>query len=744
VIQGAHYEPWRNRQSSEFAYERIPSIADHLHWHGGSNIRAGLGTAAINDMGGGHAHCGTMVYLGDNWPEQYRNTVFMNNIHGKRINNDILRRSGSGYTATHGKDVMISKDPWYMGVTLRYGPDGGAYASDWSDTGECHSRVNTRTQTGRIYKITYGKPAAAKVELARLSDAELVKLQLHKNDWHVQHARRLLQERAAAGRDLSEARQSLLAMFKEQTDVTRQLRALWALLVIDGLEEEFLLRNLLHESEYVRSWCIRILCDDGDPPIDAVRQMRVIAVTGESAFDRLHIASALQRLPLQLRWRVAEGLSTRVEDASDPNLPLMIWYGIEPLVHEDVNRFVGLAVASKLPLVRRHIARRTASLPEPAVGLKWLVERAATAEPDVQQDLLAGILVGLEGRRTVAMPAGWREAYERLKASPRETVHDPALQLAMIFDDPVAMGTMRQEAADKKASAAVRNRAVQALVAKKAGDLAPLLLALVGDPVTRRAALRGLAEYDHPATASTLVEGYAGFDAAAREDAVQTLASRPAWATALLDAVEAKRVPRTDLTAFTARQLLNLKNEKVTDRVRSLWGDVRETAADKARLIAGYKRRLTPDAFTAADRSAGRALFVQHCANCHKLFDAGGDIGPEITGAQRMNLDYLLENIVDPSASVSRDFRMQIFETKSGRVISGLVVAESNAAVTIRTLNEKVIVPLDEIEQRATSPVSMMPDGMMQKLSADDVRDLIAYLSSPVQVPLKPGFETSR
>ncbi len=156
VIAGAHYEPWRNRKSSEFAYERIPTIADHLHFVGTMNVREGLGSAAEDAAGGGHAHCGTMIYLGDNWPERYRDSLFTNNIHGRRINNDLLRRDGSGYRASHGPDVMVSRDPWFMGVTLLYGPAGEVYVSDWSDTGECHSVTNTQRQTGRIYRISYG------------------------------------------------------------------------------------------------------------------------------------------------------------------------------------------------------------------------------------------------------------------------------------------------------------------------------------------------------------------------------------------------------------------------------------------------------------------------------------------------------------------------------------------------------------------------------------------------------------
>ena len=152
AIPGAHYEPWRNRESSRYAYQRIDTIADHLHFVGGRSVRAGLGSSEEDLLGGGHAHCGTMVYLGDNWPDKYRNTVFMNNIHGRRINNDLLHRSGSGYTASHAPDILVSQDPWFMGVTLAYGPDGAVYVSDWSDTGECHSVTNTRRHTGRIFQ----------------------------------------------------------------------------------------------------------------------------------------------------------------------------------------------------------------------------------------------------------------------------------------------------------------------------------------------------------------------------------------------------------------------------------------------------------------------------------------------------------------------------------------------------------------------------------------------------------------
>src|SRR5262245_43070444 len=230
MIQGGHYEPWRNRPSSQYAYERLPTIADHLHYPGG-DLRSTLGTPDTLAMGGGHAHCGTLVYLGDSFPADYRNTVLMCNVHGHRINRDILKRVGSGYTASHGKDFAISTDPWFMGVTLRTGPDGSVFVSDWSDTGECHT-YKPDMRTGRIYKISYGKPNRAKVDLAKLSDVELVKLQTHRNDWYVQHARRRRQERAKAA-DFDTDVFSRLTDIVFKDDIPRSLRALWTLHAID-------------------------------------------------------------------------------------------------------------------------------------------------------------------------------------------------------------------------------------------------------------------------------------------------------------------------------------------------------------------------------------------------------------------------------------------------------------------------------------------------------------------------------
>jgi putative heme-binding domain-containing protein len=256
-------------------------------------------------------------------------------------------------------------------------------------------------------------------------------------------------------------------------------------------------------------------------------------------------------------------------------------------------------------------------------------------------------------------------------------------------------------------------------------------LQLTADPATRRPAIRSLADYDHPDTATALLAAYPTFDDAARQDAIQTLASRPAWAGRLLDAVAGGAVPRAHVTAYSARQIAQLGDPALGARLSSTWGELRATGDDKTAEIARWRKALTPGVLARANLPAGRQLFQRLCASCHRLFNEGGALGPDLTGSQRANPDYLLENILDPGAGVSRDFQLHLIRTRGGRVVSGFVVAENDRTLTLASLNEQVTLPVTEIETRERLPQSMMPEGLLQGLTVTEVRDLFGYLARP-------------
>ena len=237
VAQGGLYQRQAGKHFNAFAYEDIKTIARHRHWGGLDGVTGSRVQESVTDAaGGGHAHAGAMVYLGNSWPAKYRNTIFMNNIHGNRINNDSVIPDGSGYGGDRLPDFMKSTDKWVRGLALKYGPDGSVFVNDWYDARACHQQKPQDRRNGRIYKIVYGEVKQPTVDLAKLSDAELVKLQLHPNDWYVRHARRLLQERAVT----PETYRALRDMINDaQLPIPQRLRALWALHASRGLDDAF-------------------------------------------------------------------------------------------------------------------------------------------------------------------------------------------------------------------------------------------------------------------------------------------------------------------------------------------------------------------------------------------------------------------------------------------------------------------------------------------------------------------------
>jgi putative membrane-bound dehydrogenase-like protein len=743
VVPGAHFERMYGEDFNPHVYGLMPSIADHLHWGGGHWTSSRGGKGVHDEAGGGHAHAGCMVYLGDNFPDEYRNSVFMCNLHGNRVNRDTLSPNGSTYVAKHAPDFLLANDPWFRGLAIKYGPDGGVYVTDWCDTGECHNYEVVDRTNGRICKMTYGKPKPWAGDLSKLSNRELVKLQSHKNDWFVRHSRRLLQEhRKDVVKEYDVSIRDVLIELLKSSEETRRLRGVWLIGVLDELGPTYSYRQLTQaKDERIRGWGIRFLAswpdnlDAGNAFDESFQWLRKLAEKDASAFVRLNIAAALQRVPVGSRWGLAEALLKHGEDASDSYLPLMYWYAVEQLAAADPARTVELIGTARIAITREYLTRRLVALS--ADQLKPLVHLlATTGDPEVQRDVLRGMYLALSGVRQVAMPSDWRNAYAKLMASVSIDLREQAMKLAVLFGDEKAIEALRKTALNTAADKMARESALQALLSRQKPDLIPILQQLLDDPPLRQSAIRGLAAFNDPSTPDLLLKHYADLSAVEKEDAVQTLASRPAYASALLDALEKGQVPRADVSAVVARQVLNLKDKQLAERLGKVWGQVRPASQERAALTAKYKGLLTPEKLQAADASKGRTVFAKTCASCHKLYDAGGDIGPALTGSQRANLDYILENVLDPNAVVANEYRVTIIRTTDGRFLNGIVKRETDKAVTVQTANELVVVPKDEVEERRVSNVSMMPEGLFDKLTADEVRDLVKYLQTKEQVPM--------
>ena len=357
------------------------------------------------------------------------------------------------------------------------------------------------------------------------------------------------------------------------------------------------------------------------------------------------------------------------------------------------------------------------------------------ADESLARDLFAGARDGLRGRKSLKMPDGWPAVYAKFGKCADAAIREHTIRLALVFGDPKALADLRKLALDSSASATERTSALEALIEKRVSDLAPVLHDQLSDKTTRRAALRGLAAYAHPHTPKRIFAVYADLTPDEKQDAVATLASRSEFALALLDAVVAKTVPLGDVSAFAARQMFALADAAVTEKLRRVWGEVRETPAGKQKQLARYKSMLTPAALKNADARKGRAVYTTACANCHKLFGQGGTVGPDLTGSNRTDLDYLLSNLVDPAAEVGRDFRMSVVRTTDERTITGIIVERTPARITVQTDKERIDLSPDDVESVKDSPNSIMPEGQLEALTREQVRDLFAYLTSKLPPP---------
>ena len=719
-----------------FIFDDIKTIADHVHYAGTKGPHAGNGRS--DKMGGGHAHAGLMVYQGDSWPAEYRGRTFMNNIHGARINSDSLERKGSGFVGHHQPDFILFNDSWSQIINLQSDQDGSVYMIDWYDKNQCHhNRVDGHDRTnGRIFKVLYNNQKRTSIDLQKLSDTELVKLQLHDNEFYVRHARRILQERAA-DKGLSLAVQVQLAKIMTGDPSPRHLlRAFWALQAMGGLTEPLLLGVLRTGDEYLRAWGVQAIAELGNPGPNLAAQLLRVAREDQSPVVRLYLTSALQRLPVDVSWDILGSLVSHQEDMRDQNLPLMMWYALEPLAAKDFRRALKLAESTAIPRLLNFTVRRVAANGTPECYAAVVATLKAVSDSRRQLEVLSGFALALKGQRSVPMPAGWGEIETALSSNASTEIRSLAQSLALTFGSPSALASLKKTLMDPAADAASRRSALDSLVGVRDAALPAMLEQLLGEATLRGQALRALAAFDLPSIPGKILAVYGTLSTAERKDALGTLASRASFARPLLESVDKNAVPRKDLTADVVRQLRSLNDAALNQQVEKVWGIARTSSAEKKALIDKYKRVYSAGGSTPGDASRGRGVFTRACQQCHTLFDTGGKVGPDLTGSNRADLDYILENIIDPNAVIPNEYRSSTLEMKDDRVITGIVKQQDDKKIVVQTANELMTLGRDEVKSLQQNELSMMPDGLITALSDQEVRDLLYYLSRPGQVPL--------
>jgi putative membrane-bound dehydrogenase-like protein len=701
IVPGGIYHRQGGQHFNPYVYDDIKTIADHSHRS---------------------AHGGARIYQSDAMPQDEKGKIFMANIHEHGILSDVLERKGSGFVGHHGDDFMMANNAQWVGFSTEIGPDGALYVLDWHDADICGQEV-LNAETGRIFRISSKDIKAPDfknryADLNKLSDKDLVGFQTSESDWHSRRARIILQNRAVKGTLKKGTHQQLMQLFKQNTNADYRLRAMWALHVTKGFKEADLIAALADKDEYIRAWAIQLLCEDQSPSQKALDMFVQMSRTDASPVVRLYLASAMQRVENNSKWLIAAELVKHAEDINDHNLPKMMWYGIEPLIAQDPAKGLTLVSQSKIPMLVEFAARRSVD----ANGLTQLVD-AIGKYPQVQYTLMRGMMNGMEGHTDLKPPANWKAVYAQLQQK-GGNVAQLAGDLSQLFGDTEAAMNSMATLKNKAASPEQRRKAVQMLAAQQRPELLQELAGLLNDGGIRKDIIRAIAAFEDESLGKLLLTRYKDLNEEEKAESIQTLASRPKYGWLLANAIKDKSVPKKDIPANTARQLRRVVGSGFVE----IWGPIDENPGDQ-QAYAKYHKILTEQAVAKGDMKKGKVLFDRTCGSCHKLNGEGGIIGPDLTGSNRSDVDYLLFNVLNPSGEIQDAYKLVVITTRDGRTYQGNVIGESDRQVTLRVVGqEAVVINKSSIQTREVTPVSMMPPGLFDHLSEEEVVNLVTYL----------------
>ncbi len=793
IVPGGRYMRQAGQHFNPYTYEDIQTIADHAHYagdikenaHWGPRAGGGLNNASTDMMGGGHAHCGLAIYNGPQFPPEWRGKLIFANLHGHRLVTDYLDPLRSTYVGRHGSDFLRSNDHWFMSVTQKVGPDGALYITDWQDKTTCHRRLPELwdRSNGRLYRISYvdakgsaSTPARhqkpgdeiaksneaekslraplfpqAPFDLAKESDETLAELAVQtKNEWFSRVARRILMERAVTNNwDRQWFINTLSSLPKDTMSPKRQ----WLSYQLSHPEDQPLpLMASNSYDEQSRVWSVKLAswnslalepsatAKSGD--VTMHQGLRLLAEKDNSPLVRRTVASKLQTINLKQRAPIATALLQRAEDKDDPVIPLLIWYGIEPVVGADPQTGLALASASKMPKVTGFIYRR---MTETAEGWDVVFVEADKCEDPAQKEALVTSL--LDARKRGVPQAerfeNWPGTIGLLRGEPTPKLKQLVFELAVLEKEPDAINQARAILADPKALRPQRELALTLLLQNQDTATAPLLHRLLesepaAPPSLRRAAIQALASLPHPDNAKTLLAAFASLAPAQQTEVVNALATNKQDAVRLVQAVRNEKVPRQLLSPFLLRQMQALQHPPLNRLLHEVLGDINAPKADLEAQTAKYLALLTPEALTKADAAAGKMVYTATCGACHKLFGEGQNVGPDITGSNRKDLAYLLENVLDPNAVIGKDYQLNLFTMKDGRVMGGIVKEESEAAVRVAMMGgAEFLLTKADIAKREVSKQSTMPEGLFDALPQEMLLNLVKYLQSD-----GPGSET--
>lgn len=674
------------------------------------------------------------IYEGGLYPDSFAGKIIAPNSLLNRVYVSTVFPETSTFRTLDEPYLAESPDRWFRPVFGGVGPDGCVYMGDWYDTRLSHVRPvdDWHKESGRIYRIRPAdtKPSYAHGDLAKLESEKLIALFSDPNRWVRRRAMLELGWRQDK------------AVLPKLIDLVRagrgqaSLEALWAANLLGGLTEKLAIEWLGHQDQHVRRWVTRLIGDRRAAGPNLADTLSELAGREPQAQVRSQLAASAKRLPPEVAIPIVRNLLGRSDDMTDLHLPLMDWWAIEAHAEDGrelILRMAGDAATWKLPLFRQQVAERLMRRYAMAGGEENFATcaklLALAPDEDASKRLMTGLQLAFQGTTMPKLPDALTKAMDAYAAKFGQN----DLVLGVRRGDKEALKKAIAVVGDSKADPVERIE-----LAKLFGGVAdpsvvkPLLALLGGDgqSALKRVALQALGNYDDPAIPSTIISRYGSSLPAehdVRSTADRVMAGRVNWAKSYLAKVDSAEIKARDITPDVVQLLAQHKDPEINGKIARHWPEMRAKSSEENQAeIARVKKVLeggpgSPD--------AGRVIFQQRCMACHKLFEEGNAIAPDLTGYERGNLDFWLPAIVDPSLEIREGFGNYVAKMKDGRMLIGMIAEQGDQVVTLRDVaGQTTQISRKDAQSIDATPVSLMPPGLLIGLTDGQLRDFFAYL----------------
>jgi len=672
----------------------------------------------------------TIIYEGGKLPGYEGHIIagmaLVNRVQASRIYEDT-----SSFRTIDTPPMATTDDRWFRIVDTKAGPDGSVYFADWYDSRLSHldPRDTWHKSSGRIYRMhAKGAKAIKPFDLAKKSSAELIELLKHPNKWHRQTAQRLLADR----RDASLVPRLTSLMLKG--DGQFALECFWAINHSGGFTPKLAEETVRHAHPFIRFWTIRLLGDSHlmTPPLHA--QLTELAKNEQHAEVRSCLAASSKRWAAKDSFPIIAALTRRTEDVDDKHIPLLLWWALESKATSNraaINKLLADKSLWATDMMRRHLTARLAqryTAERTPANLATAASLLAQAPSDADRDqLIKGLEAGLQGNAVQNAPAALVAETRKLW---KTRAHTPQLiSLATRLGLPEAMAEAIALVKNPKTSASDRRALTKLLSERRSTNALELLLDEFKSATNsgrRIELMTAMQRFEDASVGTALLARYAEMPQRERDSAQNILSSRGDWSLAFAKGVDTGKIKREDVKPATVLAMQSHKRKTIDALVKKHWGQLRQSSEEKQKRIAAVGALIAENK---GDAKAGAQVYAIACAACHRYKGKGGNIGPNLDAYQLNNPGFLIPAVVDPSLGIREEYAGFNVVTKDNQRLTGFIAQNAPQFIVLRDLAQNSItLPRNEIKDLQAMPVSLMPEGLLDALTPQQVRDLFAFL----------------